>query len=79
MSRSRRALALTLGDPSGLGPDITIAAWQQRHTHGIAPFVAIGARQALVERAGALGLAIPIEAVTDPGAALACFDRSLPV
>ncbi len=35
-----RVLALTMGDPAGIGPEITLAAWQARR--GGCPFVVIG-------------------------------------
>ena len=28
-----RPLALTLGEPAGIGPDITVAAWRQRREY----------------------------------------------
>ena len=37
-----RALAVTLGEPAGIGPDITIAAWLRRSELGLAPFYLIG-------------------------------------
>ena len=71
-------LALTMGEPSGIGPDITIAAWLRRHELALPPFYYLGNRTLLAERAAMLGVACPIETVT-PGAAAACFDDALPV
>src|SRR5947209_4793238 len=31
-------LALTLGEPAGIGPDITLAAWHRRGEFGLPPF-----------------------------------------
>ena len=33
-----RPLALTLGEPAGIGPDITLAAWQRREEFALPPF-----------------------------------------
>ena len=33
-----RALALTLGEPAGIGPDIALAAWRRRHELDLPPF-----------------------------------------
>src|SRR2546425_961038 len=33
-----RPLALTLGEPAGIGPDITFAAWQRRAELALPPF-----------------------------------------
>ncbi|MEL6872761.1 MAG: 4-hydroxythreonine-4-phosphate dehydrogenase, partial [Pseudomonadota bacterium] len=38
----RTPLALTLGDPAGIGPDITLAAWRGRDEHKLDPFVVVG-------------------------------------
>jgi 4-hydroxythreonine-4-phosphate dehydrogenase len=33
-----RPLALTMGEPAGIGPDITLAAWLRRSELGLPPF-----------------------------------------
>jgi 4-hydroxythreonine-4-phosphate dehydrogenase len=71
-------LALTLGEPAGIGPDITIAIWQHRAELGLPPFYVCADPQYLVRRAKQLGISIPI-AVVDPGAAGAAFANALPV
>ena len=35
-------LALTLGEPAGIGPDITFAAWRNRAELGLPPFYLLG-------------------------------------
>ncbi|MEL7303206.1 MAG: 4-hydroxythreonine-4-phosphate dehydrogenase, partial [Pseudomonadota bacterium] len=47
----RTPLALTLGDPAGIGPDITLAAWRGRDEHKLDPFVVVGDADALRARA----------------------------
>ena len=37
-----KALALTLGEPAGIGPDIAIAAWLKRRELGLPAFYLIG-------------------------------------
>ncbi len=71
-------LALTIGEPGGVGPDITLAVWQNRHGYRLPPFYCYGDRGFLAERARRLGLDCPIETVS-PGEATECFDRALPV
>ena len=39
MTRADRPLALTLGDPAGIGPDITLLAFEARFRTPIPPFV----------------------------------------
>lgn len=70
-------LALTSGDPSGIGPDITLLAWLRR-TPETAPFYVLADPAALAARARRLGLAVPI-AETGPDGAGRLFDEALPV
>jgi len=41
-NQNRRPIAVTLGDPAGVGPEVAARAWAARHDHGLPPFVAIG-------------------------------------
>ena len=72
-------LALTMGDPAGIGLDITLAAWTQRREASIAPFVFYGDPDALSERAAQLGLACPVQKVSAPSEATPAFADRLPV
>src|SRR3546814_12992838 len=38
----RRPIAVTMGDPAGVGPEVAARAWAARREHGLPPFVAIG-------------------------------------
>jgi 4-hydroxythreonine-4-phosphate dehydrogenase len=71
-------LALTLGEPAGIGPDITIAAWLRRKELSLPPFYLLGDAAFLGERAKRLGLNIPIAHVKAEQAA-AAFGDALPV
>ncbi len=72
-------LALTMGDPAGIGLDITLVAWTQRREASIAPFVFYGDPDALSERAAQLGLACPVQKVSAPSEATPAFADRLPV
>jgi 4-hydroxythreonine-4-phosphate dehydrogenase len=71
-------LALTLGEPAGIGPDLTLAAWLDRRALGLSPFYVIGDIDFLAARARLLDLDIPLVRAA-PGEAAASFDRALPV
>jgi 4-hydroxythreonine-4-phosphate dehydrogenase len=73
-----RPLALTQGDPAGIGPDITLSAWLGRHQSAVHPFLLLGDPSVLHSRAKLLGLDVPIKE-TDPEAALSHFSNALPV
>ncbi len=73
-----RPLALTQGDPAGIGPDITLAAWLRRKEYGIAPFLFVGDPEVLAARARLLDFDVTIKE-TDAAGAVAAFADSLPV
>jgi len=74
----RGPLALTLGEPAGIGPDITFAAWCRRAELELAPFYLIADPAFIARRARRMapGLAI---SVVEPATAAAAFVDSLPV
>jgi 4-hydroxythreonine-4-phosphate dehydrogenase len=72
---SAAPLALTMGDPAGIGLELTLAAWRDG-ANLAAPFFVIADPAALAAAAG--GLATPIEATT-PERAAEVFPRALPV
>jgi 4-hydroxythreonine-4-phosphate dehydrogenase len=73
-----RPLALTLGEPAGIGPDITFAAWRRRNELKLDPFYILGDPKFLRARAERMGADVPI-ATVDPATAGAAFKASLPV
>lgn len=73
-----RPLALTLGEPAGIGPDITLTAWLRRAELELPPFYVAGDPDFLERLARHLSLPVPIAAV-EPETAAAMFSRALPV
>ena len=71
-------LALTLGEPAGIGPDLSLAVWLKRRTLHLPPFYIVGDLDFLAERARLLKLDVPLKRV-DPNEAASVFDRALPV
>jgi 4-hydroxythreonine-4-phosphate dehydrogenase len=72
-------LALTMGEPAGVGGDITLKAWAARHEAAVPPFVVLDDPDRLNALAAKLGMAVPVREITDPGEAVALFDQALPV
>ena len=72
MSDIATPLALTMGDPAGCGPQITIAAWKARTSFAGAPFYVIGDPR-LYQRD------TPIKTIESPSDAVSAFDEALPV
>jgi 4-hydroxythreonine-4-phosphate dehydrogenase len=71
-------LALTLGEPAGVGPDLTLAVWSKRRELSLPSFYVIADYNFLTARAKALGLDVPLAEATAASAADA-FKRALPV
>jgi len=67
-------LAVSLGDPAGIGPEVIAKCWDSREALGLPQFVAIGdARSVAAVWDG------PIEVVENPREADAAFDYGLPL
>ncbi|TPJ38054.1 4-hydroxythreonine-4-phosphate dehydrogenase PdxA [Mesorhizobium sp. B1-1-4] len=78
MERAMRALALSVGDPSGIGPEIAIAAFLARTAAALPPFYLLADPALIASRARRLGVSLPIEETT-PAQATEVFGRALPV
>jgi 4-hydroxythreonine-4-phosphate dehydrogenase len=68
------ALAVSLGDPAGIGPEVIAKCWDNRAEFGLPPFVAIGDGRSIAAVWDG-----PIEVVDDPGQADGAFDFALPL
>ena len=73
-----QALALTLGEPAGIGPDLALAIWRRRAELDLAPFYIVADPDFLRRRARKLDFDVPIVTVT-PATAAARFRTALPV
>ena len=72
----RRPLALSLGDPAGIGPEIVVKAWTALRADG-PPFVVVGDHDALA--AGSAKGSVPLRRVGAPAEALDVFRDAIPV
>ncbi|MGB8871081.1 MAG: 4-hydroxythreonine-4-phosphate dehydrogenase PdxA [Rhodomicrobium sp.] len=74
-------MAVTMGDPAGIGPDIALSSWLQREQHEIPTFFVLGDPAVFAERAAALPSSsdFRIESIADPRDAHAVFARALPI
>ena len=73
-----KPLALTSGEPAGIGPDIALAAWLRRDELKLPPFYLLGDRGFFADRANILGLKLDF-ADASPEDAGAVFADALPV
>ena len=71
-------LALTLGEPAGIGPDLTIQLWRRRVELRLPAFYLIADPEFVRQRARVLGVDITLSVVT-PAQAAKTFPRALPI
>jgi len=69
-----RPLAVSLGDPAGIGPEVIAKCWDSRGELGLPPFVAIGDPRSLAAVWDG-----PVEVIDDPRQADSAFDVGLPL
>ncbi len=72
-------IALTMGDPAGIGTDITILSWKQRKQHGLAPFFVLSRKSLFAEMAVLDGFEIPLATIRCPFEAIEVFAKALPI
>jgi len=72
-------LALSLGDPAGVGPELICEAWARREEERLPSFFACGGADLLREAAAARGLPLSVEPVGSAADAADVFGRALPV
>jgi len=73
-----RPIALTMGEPAGIGGEITLKAWLNRQSDSH-PFFTIDDPARLSELARRLELSVPVVEIAAPEDTAAAFDGSLPV
>jgi 4-hydroxythreonine-4-phosphate dehydrogenase len=69
-----KPLAVALGDPAGIGPEILAKAWRARAAQQLPHFFAVGSPEAIAAVWDG-----PTAVVSDPDEAVAAFDRALPI
>ena len=74
MATDFRPLAVSLGDPAGIGPEVVGKCWDHRDRFDLPPFVAIGDPRSLAAVWDG-----PIATIDDPGEADSAFDVGLPI
>lgn len=75
---AREPIALTMGEPAGIGGELTLLAWRDRQRLDLPVFFALDDPNRLTSLARKLGLQIPIAEIKSPDAAGNYFDDALP-
>lgn len=71
-------LAVTMGEPAGVGGELSLKAWQTRRT-GSRPFFVLDDPDRLAALARGLGIDVPLREISGPGEAASFFSGALPV
>jgi len=77
-TRALRPLAVTMGEPAGIGGELTLKAWLKRRG-GKRPFFALADPALLEGTARALGLDVPVREIASAAEAAKCYGDCLPI
>jgi 4-hydroxythreonine-4-phosphate dehydrogenase len=77
--QQRLPIAVSIGEVSGIGPDVILMSWIKRLEKNIAPFYVVGSLSLLLSRAARLGLDVPLQAISHSAQATEIFHEKLPV
>ena len=73
------ATVVTMGEPSGIGVEITLKAWLRRQEFALGPFFLIADIDEVSRCANTLNLDIPVSRIEEINGATAAFSSSIPV
>ena len=79
MSTESRPIALTMGEPAGIGGEITLKAWRTREASGLPPYFVVDDAARLQRIATQLEWDIPVAEIEKPEDAIDKFGNALPV
>ena len=71
-------LAVSLGDPAGVGPELIAEAWARRAEERLPPFFVCGGWDILSEAGRTRGVSIPVGSIEKPADATWMFEEALP-
>lgn len=72
-------VAVSLGDPAGVGPELIAEAWARRETEGLAPFLVAGGQELIAAAARTRRIDAPVVAIAAPEEAPRAFAHGIPV
>lgn len=72
-------LAVSLGDPAGIAPEVIAESWMRRREMALAPFFVVGGAAVLRAAAATRGIDLPVASISAPSEAANVFGSALPV
>ena len=87
MTPDRLPIAVTMGEPAGIGGELSLLAWLQHRQdalgqakpESVPPFFVIDDPERLAALAAGLGLGVPVRAIASPAQTFAVWPDALPV
>ena len=67
-------IAISIGDPAGIGPEVLVKSWLRRREQALPPFFAIGDQRSIAAVWDG-----PLRRIGGPDEAAGCFDDALPI
>lgn len=72
-------LAVSLGDPAGIAPEVIAESWVRRREMALAPFFVVGGAAVLRAAAATRGIDLPVASISAASEAASVFGSALPV
>ncbi|WP_429275192.1 4-hydroxythreonine-4-phosphate dehydrogenase PdxA [Novosphingobium gossypii] len=72
-------LAISLGDPAGIAPEVIAESWLRREEQALAPFFVVGGAGVLRAAAASREIDLPVVQISAPAQAAEVFGSALPV
>ncbi|PCJ32675.1 MAG: 4-hydroxythreonine-4-phosphate dehydrogenase PdxA [Alphaproteobacteria bacterium] len=72
-------LVISAGEPAGIGPEIILKSWAERHRQNLPAFFVVGNPQIFLETARKLGLNVPVHIIRSPDESRDVFINHLPI
>ncbi len=70
-----KPLVITMGEPAGIGGELTLKAWRERDVYNLPPFFTTDN----IDRLAAIDPNVPLKEITHPAEAIDVFKEALPV
>ncbi|RCK32616.1 4-hydroxythreonine-4-phosphate dehydrogenase [Thalassospira xiamenensis] len=74
-----KPIAMTLGEPGGIGPELAIKAWLARADHNLPPFFILGPKTIMDQTIESLGLRVKTKVIDEASQTGQFFEDALPV
>ena len=72
-------LAMSIGDPAGVGPELIARAWSLRESEDVPVFACVGSAELLQQAARSAGIELAVRRITELSEAAGAFADALPV